>query len=304
MIRIGYSEDYIKRITPYTAPKEDSVYTDAIHNIEYIYNAINDNKKEGAYIYEIITDIFPHITNFSLIDSDEYSDLSYSISSFSEILLILGGFINKSDHTILFHPKYINLGTPDKGTSLSNKRVLYYNSILIDKMKLNDSYIIIQMGSVYNNKKETIKRLIQAVDELPIELKRRLVLENDCKNYSMKDIMLISRSVKNFTNSRHKFKIPILFNYDEYINFLEKDTKPISFNDIVSDLIRSWKGKSLKISLVQKRKEHMKIDELKKILPDCIKSIPNTYSVNIDIVIRSEIKNESFSGPEKRYSIS
>ena len=103
MIRLGYSEDCIDNSGVDITDKELKVlYSEAVQNIEYIYNIIKSNLESGALVYEIITETFPNITNFSLINSDDYSDLAYSMSYFTEILIHLGGFINKSKNTILF----------------------------------------------------------------------------------------------------------------------------------------------------------------------------------------------------------
>ena len=54
-----------------------------------------------------------------------------------------------------------------------------------------NSVMVIHGGGIYKNKEETIERWCKNYEELPNNIKNRLVLENCEKNFSIKDCLKV-----------------------------------------------------------------------------------------------------------------
>jgi UV DNA damage endonuclease len=123
----------------------------------------------------------------------------YFRANFMEI----GKFIKTNNIRISMHPDQFTLiNSPSKEIFERSRRELLYHAQVLDLMELDrNTKIQIHVGGVYNNKKESIKRFKQRYMELPVSVKKRLVIENDDKNYNLADCVEISSDIN----------IPVLF---------------------------------------------------------------------------------------------
>ena len=81
-------------------------------------------------------------------------------------------------------------------------RELEYHCTVLDEMELDGTAKIqIHLGGVYGDKSSAIDRFIARYNALSTSLKRRLVIENDDRSYSLEDCLSVYQ----------KIGIPILF---------------------------------------------------------------------------------------------
>jgi UV DNA damage endonuclease len=139
-----------------------------------------------------------------------------------------GDFVKKNKIRISMHPdQFILINSPDKEVHKRSLKELLYHADLFDLMKLNTSAKIqIHVGGVYGNKKESIKRFIRRYNQLDQRIKRRLVIENDERNYSLSDCMKIHSQTK----------IPVLFDLFHHQLYGSKETPEEAFERFVG----SW----------------------------------------------------------------
>jgi len=106
---------------------------------------------------------------------------------------------------ISMHPdQFIVLNTPTEDVFQRSVAELAYHAEVLDLMELDTTAKIqLHVGGVYGDKSQSIKRFIDRFNVLDASIKRRLVIENDEKSYSIQDCL----QVHNKTN------IPILFDY-------------------------------------------------------------------------------------------
>ncbi len=114
----------------------------------------------------------------------------------------LGTFIKKNGFRISMHPDQfvlINALRPD--IVENSARELVYHCKVLDLMNLPKSAKVqIHVGGVYGDKTSSMERFIARYGELSPAVKRRLVIENDDKLYSLKDCLFI----------HHRTGVPVL----------------------------------------------------------------------------------------------
>jgi UV DNA damage endonuclease len=109
----------------------------------------------------------------------------------------IGGFIKEHDMRISMHPdQFVLINSPDRTIHRRAVRELEYHAEVLDFMGLDeDAKIQIHVGGVYGNKPASTKRFISRYKRLPRSVKRRLVIENDDRLYSLADCVRIYEEV-------------------------------------------------------------------------------------------------------------
>jgi UV DNA damage endonuclease len=115
----------------------------------------------------------------------------------------IGAFIKKHNMRVSMHPdQFVLINSIDEAIFHRSVKELYYHAEVLDLLKVNSSAKIqIHVGGVYGQKDKSIQRFIDRYKKLPDKIKKRLVIENDDRLYSIHDCLLI----------HEKTKIPLLF---------------------------------------------------------------------------------------------
>jgi UV DNA damage endonuclease len=94
------------------------------------------------------------------------------------------------------HPgQYTLLNSPKENVHQNSIKDLKYHADVLDLMGLNASAKIqIHVGGVYGDKETAISRFISKFEKLDQRIKKRIVVENDEKSFSIQDCIRISHS--------------------------------------------------------------------------------------------------------------
>lgn len=112
---------------------------------------------------------------------------------FKDQLSLIGAFIRSNNVRISMHPgQYTLINSPDDGILTRSIRELRYHTDLLDALELNASAKIqVHIGGVYGDKDKSIRRFIERYSNLDKGIKRRLVIENDDRSYTIDDCVRI-----------------------------------------------------------------------------------------------------------------
>jgi len=93
------------------------------------------------------------------------------------------------------HPgQYTALNSQDHGILSRSIKELSYHAVVLDALDLDASAKIqMHVGGIYGDKNKSIQRFIERYRTLDEALKRRLVIENDDRSYTVDDCMRIYR---------------------------------------------------------------------------------------------------------------
>jgi len=156
--------------------------------------------------------------------------------------------------------------------------------------------MVIHGGGVYNNKKQTIERWCENYEKLPENIKKRLVLENCEKNFSIKDCLIVSEKVN----------VPIVFDTHHFncYNILHKNEIVENAEYYIPSILETWKKRNIKVKFhiseqgVGKCGHHSDYIET---IPDYLLEIPEKYNKNIDIIVEAKMKEKAIMKLYEKY---
>lgn len=191
-LSIGCSSNKTFRIKSYS---EERLVKTVKNNLDCLFEILKYNLTHKILFFRITSDLIPFASHpICQFNWQEY---------FKEKFIQLGRFIRVNDIRISMHPDQFTLiNSPDQEVLENSLRELLYHAEILDLMKLPPTAKIqLHVGGVYGDKKESIKRFIKRYKSLHDLIKKRLVIENDDRNYNLSDCLRIS----------HVTGVPVLF---------------------------------------------------------------------------------------------
>jgi len=158
-----------------------------VHNLKETERTIQHCISEGIKLFRLSSDLVPFATHEILKDIDYMSWMQSDLKR-------IGDIARNNNMILSMHPSQmccINSNKEDVVKS-SIKDLMYHYDIL-NTMGLTDFNIVIHVGGVYGNKPEAMKRFISVFNDLPVDLRNHILLENDDKSYTISDIMEIHK---------------------------------------------------------------------------------------------------------------
>ena len=155
-------------------------------NLEDLLKMIQWNRDNGIRVFRLSSELFQHKTNPRVPD--------YTYDFALDHLKRIGELARKYEHRLTFHPGQYNvLASPNPKAYHQTLLDLEYHADVLDLMGMGkDSVMVIHGGGVYGDKEATLERWCENYRKLPEKIKRRLVLENCEKSYSIVDCLRIS----------------------------------------------------------------------------------------------------------------
>lgn len=201
----------------------------------------------------------------------------------------LGKFIKDNNFRISMHPsQFTVINSPQEEIVKNSIAELKWHCQVLDLMNLNPEHKVqIHVGGVYGDKVSAIDRFIKNYLKLPSSIKKRLVIENDDRSYSLKDCLAISK----------KIAIPVIFdsfhhfclnNGESFYQSLKLVQKTWSKKDgiIMSDYSSQEKG--------AKKGKHTQ----SLVVSDFRRYLEETRGIDFDIML--EIKDKERSALQAR----
>ena len=194
-------------------------------NLIHLNQILKYNVKNNLLFFRISSDLIP----FASHPICEFNWCKHFQTEFVQI----GDFIKKHNIRISMHPdQFVILNSPNSKIVENSINELKYHCRVLDEMDLDaTAKVQIHIGGVYGNKVEAINRFTRIFNDssrlIDYAIKKRLVIENDDRLYSLKNCLSINQETS----------IPIVF--DSFHHELLNNEEPIRI--ALEKAMSTWK---------------------------------------------------------------
>ena len=250
-----------------------------IQNCRDLVEIIKWNNKNGINFFRLTSDLFPWASEYNLTELPHYNLIK-------NILGDVGALANKYGQRITSHPGPFNVLVSPKQHVVENTIAdLTLHGEVFDMLGLSRSpynKINIHCNGVYGDKIAAMDRFCKNFEKLPESVQTRLTVENDDKAsmYSVSDLIYI----------HERIGIPIVFDYHHH-KFCTGD---LSEEEALKLAVTTWGEIKPVVHYSESKALHENNDELKpQAHSDYIKEIPNTYGLDLDVMVEAKAKELS-----------
>lgn len=190
-------------------------------NLNDLHGILENNLSNNIFLFRISSDIIP-------LGSHEINDFKWE-KEFNTTFIDIGNFIKRNNIKVSMHPgQYTVLNSPNENTLKKSLLDVEYHCKFLDSLEVDyTNKIILHIGGVYGDKILAKENFINGFNKLSNSSKKRLIIENDEKNFSLNDVLEIS----------NKIHIPVIF--DNLHNACYGDND-YSLNEIYSLVNKTW----------------------------------------------------------------
>jgi len=261
-----------------------------IENLKDTIKLIEWNEKNGIKVFRLSSDLFPHKSNPKAID--------YTFDFALDLLKEIGNIARKYNQRLTFHPGQYNvIASPSEDVFKNTILDLDYHATVLDLMEMDqNSVMVIHGGGVFKDKEKTKQRWCERYNLLPDNIKKRLVLENCEKNFSIIDCLEIS----------NKVNIPVVFDthHFECYKILHPDE---SFKDpeyYIPLILKTFEKREIKPKFHVSEQGSGKTghhSDFIEVIPEYLLNIPKKFGINIDIMIEAKMKEQAIFKLYEKY---
>ena len=183
---------------------------------------LEHNIKNNIFMFRISSDIIP-------LGSHEINDIQWQ-EIFKYELEDTGKFIRENNIRVSMHPgQYTVLNSNSEEVVAKSIKDIEYHTLFLDSLKVDfTNKIVLHIGGVYGDKESAIERFILNFKRLSPQAQKRLIIENDDKSYTVKDVLSISKVLD----------IPVVF--DNLHHLLNSETSE-NLESILKEVALTWK---------------------------------------------------------------
>jgi len=156
-------------------------------NLVHLNQILKYNVKNNLLFFRISSDLIP----FASHPICKFAWYKFFQSELQQI----GDYIKKYYMRISMHPdQFVILNSYNEKIVQNSFNELKYHCTLLDAMRLDETAKVqIHVGGVYGNKMEAIDRFIRTYNLADHSIRKRLVVENDDRLYSLRDCLCINQ---------------------------------------------------------------------------------------------------------------
>lgn len=260
----------------------DELKSKIIQNLRDVLTIMDWNEANGIKIYRMSSEMFPHKSN------DKVQDYDFNFAK--DLLIEIGEKSRLYNQRLTFHPGQYNVvGSPSLKCFQQTIRDLSYHADVMDLMGLGqNSVMVVHGGGIYGNKEETMERWFNQYYLLPENVRRRLVLENCEKCYSIEDCLEISEKVN----------IPVVFDTHHFECYKQlhpnEHFEPASF--YMERILETWRRREIKPKFHISEQGNGRCghhSDYIETIPEYLLEIPEKYGIHIDIMIEAKMKEQA-----------
>ena len=156
------------------------------NNLDCLTKILHFNVRHNLLFFRITSDLVPFASHpVCRFNWREY---------FEERFKSIGDFVQSNSIRVSMHPNpFIVINSVDSKVFENSVKELAYHAHVLDLMELDTTAKVqIHVGGVYGNKEKSMKRFVERFEKLEEIIRRRLVIENDDRCYTLDDCLQVS----------------------------------------------------------------------------------------------------------------
>ncbi|QKR00682.1 UV DNA damage repair endonuclease UvsE [Metallosphaera tengchongensis] len=167
----------------------DKVLKVSLSNLECLRKILAWNLEHGITFFRISSNTVPFASHPKL-NLDWRRELQHVLGE-------IGDFVREHSMRISMHPgQFVVINSHRDDVVRSSLEELMYHADLLDLMGLRDAHVQIHVGSSKGGKAQSLDRFIHTYQQLPENVKSKLVIENDDRIFNVKDCLELSSRIK------------------------------------------------------------------------------------------------------------
>jgi UV DNA damage endonuclease len=248
----------------------------ALANSKDVLKILVWNKNNNIKFFRLSSALVPWGDGLDLTTLKDYDEISTALRR-------AGDYAKANGIRITSHPgPFVVLTSPKENVVEAAIKDLELHGKIFDMMGLSQTpynKINIHCNGVYGDKLSAMNRFCENYLKLSDSVKNRLTVENDDKAtmYNVKDLMYI----------HNKINIPIVFDYHHHLF----NTGDLSEEEALNLASTTWGSITPVVHYSESKALHEENSKLKpQAHSDYIKSLPNTYGLDVDIMVEAKAK--------------
>ena len=248
----------------------------ALANSKDLLKILVWNKNNNIKFFRLSSALVPWGDGLDLTTLKDYNEISIALRK-------AGDYAKANGIRITSHPgPFVVLTSPKKNVVEAAIKDLELHGKIFDLLGLSQTpynKINIHCNGVYGDKLSAMNRFCENYLRLSDSVKNRLTVENDDKAsmYNVKDLMYI----------HNRINIPIVFDYHHHLF----NTGDLSEEEALKLAITTWGDITPVVHYSESKALHEENNKLKpQAHSDYIKSLPNTYGLDVDIMVEAKAK--------------
>jgi UV DNA damage endonuclease len=248
----------------------------ALANSKDLLKILVWNKNNNIKFFRLSSAMVPWGDGLDLTTLKDYNEISIALRK-------AGDYAKANGIRITSHPgPFVVLTSPKENVVEAAIKDLELHGKIFDLLGLSQTpynKINIHCNGVYGDKLSAMNRFCENYLKLSDSVKKRLTVENDDKAsmYNVKDLMYI----------HNRINIPIVFDYHHHLF----NTGDLSEEEALKLAITTWGDITPVVHYSESKALHEENTKLKpQAHSDYIKSLPNTYGLDVDIMVEAKAK--------------
>jgi UV DNA damage endonuclease len=236
LIRLGYACINTKLDAPNRTCRlknatPEKILELASANVAALQPILEWNAAHGIELFRITSDLIP-------FDSHPVNAVPWWRILKSQFAR-LGGYIANQRLRVSMHPgQFTILNSPRSEVVANSVKELEYHTAVLDALGVDNSHkIVIHLGGVYQDKRESLSRFVENCKGLDPGIKARLVIENDERCYTVADALGASKAIG----------VPVVF--DVFHHVWNPALEELPVRSIIGLAAKTWRKRDGRVKI-------------------------------------------------------
>lgn len=233
------------------------------------------NVEHEIFVYRLPSEFVPLATHPVAAEWDWAKEFAWDFKK-------AGEYIRKHGIRVTAHPGHYSILNTDKPSVLeSTIQDFSYHARVFDLLDLdNNSVLVTHVGGVYEDKAASLDRFATHFENLPEQVKKRLVVENDDVSFTMRDVLELCERIG----------VPMVLDIHHHACLSDGE----NWVEYLPRIIDTWKDRTPKMHISSPKSEQDYRAHADNIDPEqFLNFVQSLADYNVDIILECKNKDDA-----------